>query len=110
MAGLAAARALHSKGAAVVIVEGRNRIGGRVWTAASTQGVPLDLGASWIEGVNGNPISALARRFNVPTAVTDFDNRLIYEAGGKSLMTLRSKGSRQVIRARWTRLERSEVV
>jgi monoamine oxidase len=85
MAGLAAARALHSKGAAVVIVEGRNRIGGRVWTAASTQGVPLDLGASWIEGVNGNPISALARRFNVPTAVTDFDNRLIYEAGGKKL-------------------------
>lgn len=85
IAGLAAARALHSKGAAVVIVEGRNRVGGRVWTSSSTQGVPLDLGASWIEGINGNPMSALARRFNVPTVVTDFDNKLLYEAGGRKL-------------------------
>src|SRR5215204_463336 len=32
LAGLSAARALESRGAAVTVVEGRNRVGGRVWT------------------------------------------------------------------------------
>ena len=32
LAGLSAARALEARGAAVTIVEARNRVGGRVWT------------------------------------------------------------------------------
>lgn len=52
--GLAAARELHSKGVEVTILEGRDRIGGRVATVREGFGCPLDLGASWLHFVNGN--------------------------------------------------------
>ena len=51
MAGLAAARHLRSLGASVIVLEGRNRIGGRVWTDR-TLGDPVDMGASWIHGIS----------------------------------------------------------
>ena len=83
IAGLAAARRLKSHGASVLILEARNRIGGRVWTDQSIAGVPLDLGASWIQGVNGNPIAALARNLNLRTLPTDFDNIALYDSSGR---------------------------
>ncbi|WP_051021052.1 FAD-dependent oxidoreductase [Synechococcus sp. PCC 6312] len=55
VAGLAAARILQDQGQRVLVLEGRNRIGGRVWTNRSLDGLPLDLGASWIHGIEGNP-------------------------------------------------------
>ncbi|TDN44311.1 monoamine oxidase [Curtobacterium flaccumfaciens] len=66
VAGLAAARALALGGQRVVVLEARDRIGGRTWTD-STLGVPVDLGASWIHGVDGNPLWALAPRFGIDT-------------------------------------------
>ena len=83
IAGLAAARRLKSQGASVLILEARNRIGGRVWTDQSISGVPLDLGASWVQGINGNPIAALARNFNLRTLPTDFDNLALYDSSGR---------------------------
>ena len=59
MAGLTAASALGAEGVEVVVFEARDRLGGRIHTDDSL-GVPLDLGASWIHGVEGNPLSALA--------------------------------------------------
>lgn len=59
ISGLAAAQALAQAGRAVTIFEARSRTGGRVWTSDAL-GVPLDLGASWIHGTNGNPLSDLA--------------------------------------------------
>ena len=59
IAGLAAARTLVDDGWKVIVLEARNRIGGRVWTDNSL-GLALDLGASWIHGVKGNPITILA--------------------------------------------------
>src|SRR5688572_7447583 len=73
MAGLAAARALADDGYEVTVVEGRDRIGGRIWTDRSL-GVPLDLGASWIHQSKGNPITELAREAGAATAATDYDN------------------------------------
>jgi len=66
IAGLAAARALALGGQRVVVLEARDRIGGRTWTDASL-GVPVDLGASWIHGVDGNPLWALASAFGIDT-------------------------------------------
>jgi polyamine oxidase len=54
-AGLAAARALEANGIDAVILEARERVGGRVNTG-SVGGVTTDLGASWVHGVTGNPI------------------------------------------------------
>jgi monoamine oxidase len=55
-AGLAAGRVLHQAGADVLILEARNRIGGRAWTAP-TEGFPLDLGAGWLHSADVNPLS-----------------------------------------------------
>jgi monoamine oxidase len=66
VAGLAAARALALGGQRVVVLEARDRIGGRTWTDSSL-GVPIDLGASWIHGVDGNPLWALAPGFGIET-------------------------------------------
>jgi monoamine oxidase len=49
IAGLAAARDLSIDGYDVLVLEARNRIGGRIWTSRDL-GVPADLGASWIHG------------------------------------------------------------
>lgn len=85
VAGLAAARLLQSKGAGVLILEARDRMGGRVWTDLSLPGVALDLGASWIEGIKSNPMAWLARSFNLRTLPTDWDNKALYNLEGSRL-------------------------
>lgn len=57
VAGLSAAAALRRAGIEVVVVEARDRIGGRIHTA-EVAGVPVDLGAAWIHGVQGSPLAA----------------------------------------------------
>ncbi|MCJ7670625.1 MAG: FAD-dependent oxidoreductase, partial [Acidimicrobiia bacterium] len=56
VSGLSAARRLDQMGYDVVVLEARDRIGGRVWTDRSI-GHPVDLGASWIHGIDGNPLT-----------------------------------------------------
>src|SRR5690242_4707355 len=69
-AGLAAAADLQARGIAVTVLEGRDRIGGRVWSHKDF-GVSLDLGASWISGRNGNPVSKIAADLGIDTTPTD---------------------------------------
>ncbi|MGA7149152.1 MAG: NAD(P)/FAD-dependent oxidoreductase [Microbacterium sp.] len=59
IAGLTAARALSDAGRTVVVLEARDRIGGRVWTDRS-DGFVTDLGASWIHGITGSPVAEAA--------------------------------------------------
>lgn len=50
-AGLAAARALAESGRSVLILEARDRIGGRIWTRHEADtGTPVELGAEFIHG------------------------------------------------------------
>ncbi len=84
VAGLAAAQMLRDEGASVTVLEARQRIGGRVWTDRSL-GIPLDLGASWVHGVNGNPLTTLADRQGIPRVPTDYDNHTVYDADGTPL-------------------------
>ncbi len=56
VSGLTAARDLASSGAAVTVLEARDRIGGRTWTA-DVAGAPIDLGGSWIHGPRHNPLA-----------------------------------------------------
>ncbi len=82
IAGLAAAQELQKNGFQVTVLEGRARIGGRIYTER-TLGFPVDLGASWIHGIIDNPIGNLAREGNIAIKPTDFDNILLYGSNGK---------------------------
>lgn len=83
IAGLGAARELVRNGYDVIVLEARDRIGGRIWTNRDLEGIPLDLGASWIHGVEGNPITELAEHFGISRAVTDYDNAIAYDTDGE---------------------------
>jgi polyamine oxidase len=84
ISGIAAARLLKAKGYNVLILEARNRIGGRVWTDNSL-GMPLDLGASWIHGITNNPIKQLADQFDIKTLPTNYEARQIFDRNGTPL-------------------------
>jgi monoamine oxidase len=66
LAGLAAARRLVDAGAEVVVLEARDRVGGRTLTLPSADGTPIDHGGQWI-GPTQDRIAALAERFGVTT-------------------------------------------
>ena len=59
IAGLTTARLLTDAGHRTVVVEARDRIGGRVWTDRS-DGRVTDRGASWIHGIADSPVAAAA--------------------------------------------------
>ena len=84
MAGIAAARHLQDAGHTVILLEGRDRIGGRVWTSRQWH-TPLDMGASRIHGTRGNPLTAIADEIDAPRRVTDYDNAMLYDTDGTLL-------------------------
>ncbi|KAG0482738.1 hypothetical protein HPP92_010822 [Vanilla planifolia] len=78
-AGIAAARALKNASFKVVVLESRERIGGRVHTDYSF-GFPIDMGASWLHGVcNENPLAPLIGRLGLPLYRTSNDNSVLFD-------------------------------
>jgi len=57
LAGLSAARMLQDRGRNVVVLEARDRIGGRIWTNTSALDFPVDLGASLLKSADINPLA-----------------------------------------------------
>jgi polyamine oxidase len=57
IAGLAAASRLRQAGIDAVVLEARDRIGGRLHTV-DLAGTPVDMGGSWIHHPIGNPLTA----------------------------------------------------
>lgn len=64
LAGLAAADEVRRAGLSCVVLEARDRVGGKTWSEplAKGNGV-IDLGAAWINDSNQSRMIALARRF-----------------------------------------------
>jgi monoamine oxidase len=83
-AGLSAARRLQDEGIEVRILEGRSWVGGRVHTNNSL-GAALDLGASWIHGIDGNVLTELADEAGIERLATDYDNTVVFDASGEVL-------------------------
>ncbi|KAK6794331.1 hypothetical protein RDI58_007784 [Solanum bulbocastanum] len=70
IAGLTAAKTLYTTTQKnsnelfdLCVVEGGNRIGGRILTS-EFNGDQIELGATWIHGIEGNPIHKIAQEFN----------------------------------------------
>ena len=73
MAGMGAARDLVDAGISIEMFEARDRIGGRTWTDHAL-GLPMDMGASWIHGPKGNPLTKRAKAQGVVRVKTDYDD------------------------------------
>ena len=58
-AGVAAARRLVAAQVPTVVLEARNRVGGRAWTMRGA-GLPLDLGCGWLHSADQNEWAAVA--------------------------------------------------
>jgi monoamine oxidase len=70
IAGLTVANALAHGGVECVVVEARDRIGGRLHTV-DLAGSPADLGGSWIHTPVGNPMRAFAQHAGVPCRIAN---------------------------------------
>ena len=77
-AGLSAARAASKAGLSVALLEARDRVGGRVLTERTADGIPLDLGAMWA-GPGQEHLGALADEVGAATYRT--------HAAGHGLLT-----------------------
>lgn len=84
LAGLAAARRLTERGVEVIVLEARDRIGGRVHSV-TRGGATYDMGASWIHGLTGNPMTALTDELGLARAPTDYEARQDFAADGREL-------------------------
>ncbi|WP_246167428.1 MULTISPECIES: flavin monoamine oxidase family protein [Arthrobacter] len=90
VSGLSAARALAANGQRVVVLEARDRIGGRLHTER-LDGRVTDLGASWIHGIDGGPLHALTRAFGMADAEFTVGS---YQAGGRPIAYYGPDGAR----------------
>src|SRR6185437_3696741 len=59
-AGIAAARTLHDAGVHCLLIEARDRLGGRAFTEIDG-GYPLDLGCGWLHSADVNPWTRIAQ-------------------------------------------------
>ncbi|HRY09516.1 MAG: FAD-dependent oxidoreductase [Actinobacteria bacterium] len=80
LAGLRAAEVLAKAGRQVIVLEARDRVGGRIRTDRSL-GVPLEMGAAWIHGVVDNPMVKVVRRAGLRLIPTDWDDSVARVAG-----------------------------
>lgn len=90
MSGVTAARMLADAGASMLVLEARDRIGGRMNTDRSA-GFPVDLGASWVHGIDDSPLWELVQALGVPTIEYTVGS---FQAGGRPIENFDGDGAR----------------
>lgn len=97
IAGLAAARHLQDQGQSVMVLEARDRVGGRIFTSRSWPDAPVEMGAVWIHGAKDNPLTALANQWYLATQTIDEEQHWLYDSDG----TLISDRAHDALEARF---------
>jgi monoamine oxidase len=82
LAGLVAARQLTSAGRDVLVLEARDRVGGRTLNASIGAGKTIEMGGQWV-GPTQDRVLALARELDIGTFPTYYEGRNILELRGK---------------------------
>ena len=78
LTGLVAAYRLHQAGHAVTVLEARRRAGGRIHTDRSSNGTPLELGATWL-GKKHTELVELLQELELPVFEQATGGQAIYE-------------------------------
>ena len=63
-AGLGAANALKDSGLSVIVLEARDRVGGRAHTIQAAPGITFDLGCGWLHSADQNTFVEIAEQLN----------------------------------------------
>ncbi|XP_074003052.1 lysine-specific histone demethylase 2 isoform X7 [Numenius arquata] len=85
-AGLAAARQLHNFGIKVIVLEAKDRIGGRVWDDKTFKGVTVGRGAQIVNGCVNNPMALMCEQ--VSARSWDHNEFFAQFAGDHTLLTV----------------------
>lgn len=82
-AGIAAGRYLQEAGAKFLVLEARDRLGGRALTCATELGHAIDLGCEWLHSAERNPWTLIARRlgFAIDETLPDWGQRVARHGG-----------------------------
>ncbi|KAF2965690.1 hypothetical protein GQX73_g7886 [Xylaria multiplex] len=81
LSGLRCADILLGHGFEVTLIEGRDRLGGRVHQVSLTPDHLVDAGPNWIHGTNNNPIMELAQSTNTSTGSWAAKTSVVDETG-----------------------------
>jgi monoamine oxidase len=65
LSGLQAAYDIQRAGFSCVVLEARDRVGGKTWSQPTKGGSVVDVGAAWINDSNQSKMFTLAKRFNL---------------------------------------------
>jgi monoamine oxidase len=82
LAGLVAARQLAASGRSVIVLEARDRVGGRTLNASVGAGKVVEMGGQWV-GPTQDRILALAGELGVETFPTYYEGRNVLQLRGK---------------------------
>src|SRR5260370_23098584 len=63
-AGLGAAHALKNSGLSIIVLEARDRVGGRAHTIQAAPGITFDLGCGWLHSADENSFVQIAEQLN----------------------------------------------
>uniref|UniRef100_A0A8C0B3L5 monoamine oxidase n=1 Tax=Buteo japonicus TaxID=224669 RepID=A0A8C0B3L5_9AVES len=77
LAGLSAAKLLSESGVSVVVLEARNRVGGRTFTIRNNQVNYVDVGGSYV-GPTQNRILRLAKELGIETYKVNVEGHIIH--------------------------------
>ncbi|XP_064007959.1 amine oxidase [flavin-containing] A-like [Pogoniulus pusillus] len=83
ISGLSAAKLLSESGVSVVVLEARNRVGGRTFTIRNSKVNYVDVGGAYV-GPTQNRILRLAKELGVETYKVNVDGHMAHYKGGKS--------------------------
>lgn len=81
-AGLGAAHALAGSGLSVIVLEARDRLGGRAWTVQASPDVTFDVGCGWLHSADKNSFVPIARQlgFEINTDLPPWGDRAYGDA------------------------------
>ncbi|MBL8677573.1 MAG: FAD-dependent oxidoreductase [Myxococcales bacterium] len=95
VAGLRAAEVLVRAGVSVLVVEARDRLGGRVHSARAL-GTTIELGADWLFDTGFHPLAARARAWGIDVRPSDGSYRLLTR-DGRHVSTTRERRWREAL-------------